>query len=177
VNIVSLGIEEVKLITPEIYHDSRGYFYESFNQNKFNKMIGSNEIFIQDNHSFSKKGVLRGLHLQKDPFAQGKLVRVVKGKIFDVAVDIRPKSKSFKKYISAILTEENHTQLWIPAGFAHGFIALSDSEVIYKTTNFYNQASEISIDPFDPYLAIDWPIYDEALLSDKDKNGIGIGGL
>jgi dTDP-4-dehydrorhamnose 3,5-epimerase len=174
---ISLEIDGVVLITPKVYCDERGYFFESFNQECFNKLIGSNEIFNQDNHSYSKKGVLRGMHLQKDPHAQGKLVRVIRGEIFDVALDLRPLSKTFKKYISVTLSEKNQKQLWIPPGFAHGFIALSDSEVIYKATNFYNKASEVSINPFDESLGIKWPIKNKVHLSEKDRNGINIERL
>ena len=141
--VTPLKIPDVKLIEPDVFEDVRGFFYESFNQQKFIEEIGKNINFVQDNHSKSSKGVLRGLHYQERPFAQGKLVRVISGKVFDVAVDIRRDSPTYGKWVSEILTAENKKQLWIPEGFAHGFLALSASaEVTYKTTNFYSKDHE-----------------------------------
>lgn len=169
-NINDTEIPEVKIITPNIYTDSRGFFFESFNQKVFENIIGKKINFVQDNHSFSKKGVLRGLHFQKPPFEQGKLVRVVKGEVFDVAVDIRKNSSNCGKWVGVILSDENRRQLWIPEGFAHGFLTLSDNaEFLYKTTNYYNSHLEGSIKWDDEFLAINWP--SELIeLSEKDKN-------
>jgi len=172
-NVISLKIPDVKLIEPEIFVDDRGFFYESFNQNKFNKYVDISENFVQDNHSKSKKGVLRGLHYQKYPYEQGKLVKVIKGEIFDVAVDIRKKSQTYGKYVHQILSEKNRKQLWIPKGFAHGFLTLSEeAEIIYKTTSFYNENSEITLAYDDPELKIKWPTIKKISLSKKDKKGI-----
>ena len=168
--VTPLKIPDVKLIEPDVFKDERGFFYESFNQKKFNEAIGENITFVQDNHSISSKGVLRGLHYQEAPFAQGKLVRVVVGEVFDVAVDIRKDSLTFGRWVSEILSAENKNQLWIPEGFAHGFLTLSDdSELLYKTTDFYNQGSE-KIIRFDSNLFnIKWPTLDcEIILSAKD---------
>ena len=170
----------MKLIEPDVFEDERGFFYESFNQQKFNEAIGENITFVQDNHSKSSKGVLRGLHYQEAPFAQGKLVRVVTGEVYDVAVDIRKDSLTYGQWVSEVLSPENKKQLWIPEGFAHGFYVVSHTaEVIYKTTNFYNRNSEIVIKYNDPELNIDWPIAgsNNLFLSDKDINGISLAGL
>ena len=168
--VTSLKIPDVKLIEPDVFEDERGFFYESFNQQKFNEAIGENITFVQDNHSKSSKGVLRGLHYQEAPFAQGKLVRVIAGEVFDVAVDIRKESPTYGEWISEILSGENKKQLWIPEGFAHGFLALTDdTELLYKTTNFYNQHVEKTI-RFDSNLFnIEWPsINCNIILSPKD---------
>lgn len=165
-----LKISDVKLIEPNVFEDERGFFYESYNQQKFNEAIGKEISFVQDNHSKSSKGVLRGLHYQEPPFEQGKLVRVASGEVFDVAVDIRSDSPTYGQWVSQILSAENRKQLWIPEGFAHGFLTLSDdAELLYKTTNFYNQASERTI-RFDSNLFnIEWPILDcQIILSAKD---------
>lgn len=175
-----LKIPDVKLIEPDVFEDERGFFFESFNQQKFNEAIGENITFVQDNHSKSAKGVLRGLHHQEAPFAQGKLVRVVLGEVCDVAVDIRKDSLTFGQWVSEILSAENKKQLWIPEGFAHGFYVVSHTaEVNYKATNFYNRDSEIVIKYNDPELNIDWPIVGEnnLLISDKDINGIALADL
>jgi dTDP-4-dehydrorhamnose 3,5-epimerase len=141
--VTPLKITDVKLIEPDVFEDERGFFYESFNQQKFNEAIGQNITFVQDNHSKSSKGVLRGLHYQEAPFAQGKLVRVVAGKVFDVAVDIRRDSPTYGQWVSEILSAENKKQLWIPEGFAHGFLTLShECEFLYKTTNYYSKKHE-----------------------------------
>lgn len=152
-----------------IFEDDRGFFFESFNKKDFSKKLNFNSDFVQDNHSRSSYGVLRGLHYQMPPYDQGKLVRVLSGKVFDVAVDIRKKSKTFGQWVSVILSVDNKKQIWIPPGFAHGFLVLSDgADVIYKTTNFYNNHSERSIIWNDPELNIDWPLLDNIKLSQKD---------
>jgi len=167
--VIESKISEVKIIEPKIFNDERGYFYESFNQNTFNELIKKDVSFVQDNQSFSKYAVLRGLHYQEKPFAQGKLVRVVAGKIFDVAVDVRPDSPTYGKWVGEILSGDNLKQLWIPEGFAHGFLTLSEYAcVLYKTTNFYSKKHEVNVryDFFD----IIWPKLDrEFTLSSKDS--------
>jgi len=168
--LIPLNIPEVIVIEPDVFEDERGYFFEAFNQKKFNESLGIDVRFVQDNHSKSKRSVLRGLHYQDDPFAQGKLVRVVSGEIFDVAVDIRPNSKSYGQWVSEILSEDNKKQIWIPEGFAHGFLSLSDiAHVIYKTTNFYSIQHERIINPMDPKIAINWP-QKKYIINNKDKN-------
>ena len=163
-----LAIADVILLEPRVFADKRGAFFESYNARTFEEATGLKPDFVQDNHSISRKGVLRGLHYQLAPHAQGKLVRVVRGASYDVAVDIRPGSPSFGKWVAETLTADNRRQLWIPAGFAHGFLALEDdTEFLYKTTDFYDKASERTIRWDDPALAIDWPLRD-ALVSPKD---------
>ncbi|MFD0990546.1 dTDP-4-dehydrorhamnose 3,5-epimerase [Mariniflexile jejuense] len=159
------------ILQPKIFNDSRGYFFESFNQEIFNKLINKKTDFIQDNESFSSKGVLRGLHFQTGDYAQAKLVRVIKGKILDVAVDIRKHSPTFGEHISIELSEENKTQLFIPRGFAHGFVVLEDNTIFsYKCDNFYNKASESGIIYNDKTLKIDWNFSeDKLIISEKDK--------
>ena len=158
------------MIEPKLFKDYRGYFFESFNQHRFNELIGKNIDFVQDNESFSSKGVLRGLHFQAGEYAQAKLVRVVKGSVLDVVVDIRKDSPTFSKHFSIELSEKNKTQLFIPRGFAHGFIVLSDTAVFaYKCDNFYNKASEQGLRYDDPSLGIDWKLpQHEFIVSDKD---------
>lgn len=158
------------ILEPRVFEDSRGYFFESFNQNTFNKLIGQNVNFIQDNESFSSKGVLRGLHFQKGEHAQAKLVRVIKGKVLDVAVDIRPDSLTFGNHVSIELSEENKKQLFVPRGFAHGFIVLSDTAIFsYKCDNFYNKESEGGIIYNDASLNVDWQLNkDQFIISEKD---------
>lgn len=166
--ITPLRIPDVKLIEPDVFEDERGFFYESFNQQKFKETIGENITFVQDNHSKSSKGVLRGLHYQEAPFAQGKLVRVIAGEVFDVAVDIRKKSPTYGQWVSEVLSAENKKQLWIPEGFAHGFLTLSDeAEFLYKTTNFYNKESEVSINWEDNDFNIKWPELDGSVITSK----------
>jgi len=169
--VTPLKISDVKLIEPQVFEDERGFFYESFNQQKFNEAIGENITFVQDNHSKSSKGVLRGLHYQEVPFAQGKLVRVVIGEVFDVAVDIRKDSPTYGKWVSEILSAKNKKQLWIPEGFAHGFLTLSDhAEFLYKTTCTYNKQHEKTIHWKRNDFDIKWPLIDEMiLLSKKDS--------
>jgi dTDP-4-dehydrorhamnose 3,5-epimerase len=160
------------LFEPKVFGDERGFFYESFNQQKFNELSGLNVQFVQDNHSKSQKGVLRGLHYQLPPKAQGKLVRVVQGEVFDVAVDIRKDSPTFGKWVSAILSAENKQQLWIPEGFAHGFLTLSETaEFLYKTTDYYAPEMERCIVWDDKNLSIKWPILGKLIVSEKDKLG------
>ena len=166
-----LSIPDIFLIEPEVFGDERGFFYESFNQAKFESAIGRKVNFVQDNHSKSRKGVLRGLHYQ-DPKSQGKLVRVTQGEVFDVAVDIRPKSPTFGKWVAEILSGENKRQLWIPEGFAHGFLVLSETaEFLYKTTEYYAPEFEKCIIWNDNDLDIKWPIEWIPKLSYKDQLG------
>lgn len=170
---VSLAIPEVVLFTPKVFGDARGFFYESFNARAFHEATGLQPEFVQDNHSRSSRNVLRGLHYQLPPHAQGKLVRVVQGEVFDVAVDIRRASPTFGKWVGAVLSAENHNQLWIPPGFAHGFITLSETaEFLYKTTDFYDPRSERCIAWNDPQIGIDWPEGCAPLLSEKDQKGV-----
>jgi len=164
-----LSIPDVLLIEPQVFGDDRGFFYESFNQNKFEAALGHKINFVQDNHSKSVKGVLRGLHYQLPPKAQSKLVRVIQGEVFDVAVDVRHSSPTFGKWVGEILTGQNKKQLWIPEGFAHGFLTLSDTaEFLYKTTDFYSKEHEQAIRWNDETLGIRWPIKDISL-SAKDE--------
>ena len=164
------SIPEVILFEPKVFGDERGFFFESFNHARFEEAVGRPVRFVQDNHSKSIKGVLRGLHYQVQQ-AQGKLVRVVQGEVFDVAVDIRRSSPTFGKWVGAHLTAENKHQLWVPEGFAHGFVVLSDSaEFLYKTTDYYAPAHERSILWNDPDLRIQWPISSNPTLSSKDSN-------
>lgn len=161
------------LITPQVFCDTRGFFYESWNQRSFNGVLeadGQPPVdFVQDNHSRSSQGVLRGLHFQKDPHAQGKLVRCIQGEIFDVAVDCRLSSATFGQWVSARLSNVNQQQLWVPEGFAHGFLSLSSHvEVLYKTTDFWDRDSERSLLWSDPDLAIAWPQSTPPLLGEKD---------
>ena len=173
--VTSLKIPDVKLIEPDVFEDERGFFYESFNQKKFNEAIGQDVTFVQDNHSKSTKGVLRGLHYQKAPYDQGKLVRVIAGEVFDVAVDIRRDSPTYGQWVSEVLSGENKKQLWIPQGFAHGFLTLSKAtEFLYKTTNFYNSNYERCILWNDNSLDIPWDKFinhDAIKLSNKDMKG------
>lgn len=165
------AIPDVMIIEPKLFGDARGFFYESFNQQAFNEATGTNYQFVQDNHSRSSRGVLRGLHYQLPPHAQGKLVRVVRGVVWDVAVDIRHESPTFGQWVGVELSDDNHRQLWIPPGFAHGFCVLSETaDFLYKTTDYYSPAFERGIAWDDPQLAIEWPVLKTAcLLSDKDR--------
>jgi dTDP-4-dehydrorhamnose 3,5-epimerase len=170
--VTACKIADVLLIEPKVFGDARGFFYESFNQKAFDEATGLNARFVQDNHSKSAKGVLRGLHYQVQQ-PQGKLVRVVAGEVFDVAVDIRPKSPTFGQWVGEILSAANNRQLWVPPGLAHGFVVLSDTaEFLYKTTDYYAPAHERCIAWDDPTLAIDWPAMDTPpTLSAKDAAG------
>ena len=164
-----LALPEVLLLEPRVFADDRGWFYESFNARSFADATALDVTFVQDNHSRSSRGVLRGLHYQLPPSAQGKLVRALAGSIFDVAVDIRRSSPGFGRWVGETLSAGNKRQLWVPAGFAHGFVALEDgTEVLYKTTDFYDKAAERAIRWNDPELAIAWPTGLTPLLADKD---------
>ena len=169
--VTSLKIPEVKLLEPNVIEDERGCFFESFNQKKFNELVKPGINFVQDNHSISRKGVLRGLHYQKPPFAQGKLVRVILGEVFDVAVDLRKSSSTFGKWVGEIISSNSKKQLWIPEGFAHGFLVLSDvAEVVYKTTEPYSKDHEKVISYNDKRFNVVWPEQAmELILSQKDK--------
>ncbi len=166
----ALAIPEVLLIEPKVFGDARGFFLESFRQDLFDQAAGGHYEFIQDNHSRSSKGVLRGLHYQLPPHAQGKLVRVTSGAVFDVAVDIRRDSATFGQWVGAELTAENHRQLWVPPGFAHGFLVLSETaDFVYKTTAYYAPESDRGMRWNDADIGIDWPKLDvELSLSEKD---------
>lgn len=166
-----LAIPDVYLIEPQVFGDDRGFFFESFNQAKFEQAIGKKVNFVQDNHSKSAKGVLRGLHYQ-DPKPQGKLVRVTLGEVYDVVVDIRKDSPTYGKWLAEVLSGDNKKQLWIPEGLAHGFLVLSETaEFLYKTTDYYVPEYEKCILWNDPDLRIKWPIHGLPKLSPKDQNG------
>ena len=169
--VTPTAIADVLIIEPRVFGDTRGFFYESFNQKQFSEKVAKNIEFVQDNHSRSVNNVLRGLHYQiQQP--QGKLVRVVAGEVFDVAVDIRKSSPTFGKWVGEILSVENRRQLWIPQGFAHGFLVLSEfAEFLYKTTDYYAQEHERSIAWNDPAIGIEWPTHASPALSSKDQQG------
>ncbi len=171
-NVIASEIPEVLILEPRVFGDERGFFYESFNAKAFADATGLRDLsFVQDNHSRSAKGVLRGLHYQIEN-AQGKLVRVTAGEVLDIAVDIRKSSPTFGRWVGVRLSAQNARQLWIPAGFAHGFVVLSDyAEFLYKTTDYYTPAAERCIRWDDPDLAIDWQLDGTPQLSAKDKNG------
>lgn len=170
-NVVKTAIPEVLIIEPKVFGDDRGFFYESFNQRTWEEITGIKKEFVQDNHSRSSRGVLRGLHYQRPPTAQGKLVRCVAGEVFDVAVDLRKKSPTFGDWVGVMLSAENKKQLWIPEGFAHGFLVLSESaDFLYKTTDYHSSSDECSIRWDDPELNIDWCYGVKPLLSPKDQN-------
>lgn len=169
-NATPLSIPDVILFEPKVFGDARGFFFESFNHARFDEAVGYRVNFVQDNHSKSSKGVLRGLHYQIQQ-AQGKLVRVVQGDVFDVAVDLRKSSPTFGRWVGERLSGDNKKQLWVPAGFAHGFVVLSETaEFLYKTTDYYAPAHERSLLWNDPALGIEWPFDGEPVLSDKDRN-------
>lgn len=169
----TLALPEVVLFSPKLFGDDRGFFFESFNERLFEQATGLKPNFVQDNHSRSAQGVLRGLHYQLPPHAQGKLVRVVQGSVFDVAVDIRKSSPTFGRWVGEILSADNKRQLWIPPGFAHGFVTLSEgAEFLYKTTDFYAPAAERCIAWNDPAIGIDWRHQGEPVLSAKDRQGV-----
>lgn len=170
--VLPTPIEGLLVIEPTVFGDDRGFFYESFNARRFEELTGVRTEFVQDNHSRSAKGVLRGLHYQVEQ-AQGKLVRVTTGAVFDVAVDLRKSSPTFGKWYGLELSAENKRQLWIPAGFGHGFVVTSDAaEFLYKTTDYYAPAHERSVIWNDPAIGIEWPLDGEPLLSAKDKAGL-----
>ena len=170
--IIRTAIPDVLIIEPKVFVDERGFFFESFNQRRFTELTGVTTSFVQDNHSRSAKNVLRGLHYQiQQP--QGKLVRVTAGEVFDVCVDLRKNSPTFGQSVSVVLSGATHRQLWVPPGFAHGFLVTSDfAEFLYKTTDYYAPEFERSLLWNDPALAIDWPLAGEPLLSVKDKAGV-----
>jgi len=164
-------MEDTYLIIPDLIEDERGFFYESWNQENFNKLINRDIDFVQENHSRSKHNVLRGFHYQLPPYAQAKLVRCILGEIFDVVIDLRINSKTFMDWVGVELNNKNHYQLWVPEGFAHGFFTLSkNAEVLYKVNQYWKKNSEISLYFDDPDLKIDWPFdISEVYLSEKDK--------
>lgn len=170
-----LALPEVVLFTPKVFGDERGFFFESFSEREFVEATGLDYRFVQDNHSKSVKGVLRGLHYQLPPYVQGKLVRVVQGGVFDVAVDIRKSSPNFGKWVGAVLSADNKQQLWIPPGFAHGFVTLTDTaEFLYKTTDFYAPQSERCIAWDEPSIGVDWHYAETPQLSAKDLQGAAL---
>jgi dTDP-4-dehydrorhamnose 3,5-epimerase len=169
-NVQSTPLEGCFVLEPKVFGDPRGYFFESFNQQKFTELTGHIIPFVQDNQSYSTKGVLRGLHMQKGNSAQSKLVRVVKGEVLDVAVDIRRQSKTYGQYFSIRLSAENNLQLFVPRGFLHGFVVLSDDAIFqYKCDNYYDKSAEGGVHYADPKIGIDWILpHDQLLVSDKD---------
>ncbi len=173
--VTSLDIAGLLVLEPRVFADERGAFFESFNLARFREATGLDVDFVQDNHSISHKGVLRGLHYQTAPHAQGKLVRVVRGAAWDVAVDIRDGSPSYGKWAAVELTAENRKQFWIPEGFAHGFLALKDgTEFLYKTTNYWHGPSERTIRWDDPAIGVQWPVEGPAVLSAKDAAALAL---
>jgi dTDP-4-dehydrorhamnose 3,5-epimerase len=170
-NVIKTALSEVLILEPTIFGDERGFFQESYNKKVFDKVIGTNTSFVQDNHSRSKKNILRGLHYQiKQP--QGKLVRVVQGRVFDVAVDLRKSSATFAQWVGVELSEDNHRQMWVPPGFAHGFLVLSEqADFLYKTTDYYAPEYECAICWNDPTIAINWP-ESAPILSAKDEQAV-----
>lgn len=168
--VTKLSIDGLFVFEPRVFADERGAFFESFNKTRFKEATGLDLDFVQDNHSTSRKGVVRGLHYQLDPHAQGKLVRVARGAVFDVAVDIRKGSPTFGQWAGVELSAQNHKQLWIPGGFAHGFLALEDdTEFLYKTTDFWHGASERAIRWNDPAIGVTWPLTGTPIVSAKDQ--------
>lgn len=172
--VIQTAIPEVLILEPKVFGDERGFFYESFNQQRFEELTGVKTEFVQDNHSKSAKGVLRGLHYQiQQP--QGKLVRVVAGEVFDVAVDVRRQSSTFGQWVGVLLSAENKRQLWVPPGFAHGFVVLKDgTEFLYKTTDYYAPQHERCIRWDDTQINIQWPITEAPVLSAKDQQGLDL---
>ena len=172
--VVKTTIPDLLILEPKVFGDDRGFFFESFNQQTFQNLTGINAQFVQDNHSKSAANVLRGLHYQIEQ-AQGKLVRVTAGEVFDVAVDIRRQSATFGKWVGVVLSAENKRQLWIPPGFAHGFVVLKDNtEFLYKTTDYYAPQHERCIRWDDPAIGIEWPITQAPILSGKDQLGVAL---
>ena len=175
--IINTKISEVKIIEPHIFGDERGFFYETFQDRRYEELLGIQETFVQDNLSRSQKGVLRGLHYQSQ-HTQGKLVSVLAGKVFDVAVDIRIDSPTYGSWVGVILSAENRRQFWIPKGFAHGFYVLSSTaDFFYKCTDYYHPQSELAIHYLDPELDIEWPLDDDVRLSEKDKNASPLNSI
>ena len=176
--VTATAIPDVLLIEPKVFGDERGFFFESFNACAFAQATGLDLAFVQDNHSKSAKNVLRGLHYQLPPKAQGKLVRVVHGEVFDVAVDLRRSSKTFGQWVGQILSAQNKQQLWIPPGFAHGFLTLSETaEFLYKTTDYYSPEQERCLLWNDPALGIDWPLDGEPILAAKDAAASSLASI
>ncbi|WP_426607594.1 dTDP-4-dehydrorhamnose 3,5-epimerase [Pantoea anthophila] len=174
--IIDTKIADVKIIEPRVFGDERGFFLETFQSEKYKRALNIEGEFVQDNHSRSARNVLRGLHFQRNN-PQGKLVRVVRGEVFDVAVDIRPESPTYKQWVGVYLSEENKTQFWVPPGLAHGFVVISDfADFEYKCTNYYDPSSEGCLSWNDPELGIDWPVSDP-ILSEKDKAGLLLSEL
>lgn len=168
--VTKTKIPDVMIIEPAVFSDNRGFFFESFNQAKMNDILGFKVDFVQDNQSFSRINVLRGLHYQIPPYSQAKLVRCLSGEVYDVAVDIRRSSPTFGQWVGVYLSSHNKRQIWIPEGFAHGFLALTDTaEVVYKTTNYYSPSHESGIKWNDSELDISWPNLSNILLSEKDR--------
>lgn len=177
-NIIKTAIDGVLIFEPKVFGDERGFFFESFNQMIFEQAIGRSVNFVQDNHSKSTRGVLRGLHFQTGEHAQGKLVRCTAGEVFDVAVDIRKDSPTFGEWVGVTLSAENKRQLWIPEGFAHGFVTLSDTaEFLYKTTQFYHPQSERCLMWNDETVNVLWPALDTLTLSEKDRQGLSLATI
>ncbi|MBK4459296.1 dTDP-4-dehydrorhamnose 3,5-epimerase [Enterobacter hormaechei] len=175
-NVTRTGIPDVFIIEPKVFGDNRGFFLESFNQNTFNEVLGREVSFVQDNHSKSSKNVLRGLHFQSQN-TQGKLVRVIAGAVFDVAVDLRGSSETFGQWVGIELSADNKKQLWVPEGFAHGFYVLEENtEFVYKCTDYYNPSFEHTLAWNEPTIQIQWPIPDgvEPLISEKDRKGLSL---
>jgi dTDP-4-dehydrorhamnose 3,5-epimerase len=175
---IETALPGVLILEPKVFGDERGFFMESFNQKAFQEATGCQVDFVQDNHSRSARGVLRGLHFQRAPCEQGKLVRVTRGSVFDVAVDIRPASATHGKWVGIVISEDNQRQLWIPPGFAHGYLVLSDSaDFLYKASNYYAPAQEGVLAWNDPAVGIEWPINEPPTLSPKDARGHALGEL
>jgi dTDP-4-dehydrorhamnose 3,5-epimerase len=171
VNVIRAAIPDVLLIEPKVFGDARGFFFESWNQDAFNAAVGAPVAFVQDNHSRSARGVLRGLHYQMQQ-PQGKLVRVISGEVYDVAVDLRRASPTFGRWVGERLSEDNHRMMWVPAGFAHGFLVTSESaDFLYKTTDYYAPQHERTLLWNDPALGVAWPLEGEPLLKPKDAAG------
>ena len=173
ITIQDTGIPDVKLIEPQVFADTRGYFMEAWNERDLTQALGRAVAFVQDNQSCRRKGVVRGLHYQRPPFAQAKLVRCLSGAIFDVAVDVRASSPTFGQWVGVELSAENKWQLWIPEGFAHGFVALTETaEVFYKTNAYWHPEAEVAICWNDDQLAIQWPVTTPTCLSEKDQRAV-----
>ena len=169
--IIKTDLNDCVIIEPNVFNDDRGFFLETFRASRYQELLGIKDVFVQDNHSRSNKSVLRGLHFQKNN-PQGKLVRVSLGRVFDVVVDIRKSSKTFGKWMGLVLSEENKKQVWVPPGFAHGFLVLSDvADFVYKCTDYYDPNDEFTLLWNDPDIGIKWPS-DNVILSEKDQNGL-----
>jgi dTDP-4-dehydrorhamnose 3,5-epimerase len=176
-NVLPTSLPGVLILEPKLHGDPRGFFLESYNERAFEQATGTRQQFVQDNHSRSARGVLRGLHFQRAPHEQGKLVRVTAGQVFDVAVDIRPASATFGRWVGVELSAQNFRQLWLPPGFAHGFLVLSESaDFLYKTTSYYAPASEVALRWNDPDIGIDWPLPEgqQPSLSGRDSAAPGL---